>query len=79
MESSSNRLFNAPEWCIARALGIYFLGWFCKLIVLKIGGTGSYRRFGPLLLGLVLGESFIGGIWIVVGLFTGTGYRIWRS
>ena len=56
-----------------------FWGWFCKLIVLKIGGIGSYRRFRPLLLGLVLGESFIGGIWIVVGLFTGIGYRILPS
>ena len=46
-----------------------FLGLVLQLIVLKIGGAVSYRRLRPLLLGLVLGESFIGGIWIVEGLF----------
>ncbi len=56
--------------------GSFFIGWFLKYTVLKFGGVAQYRKLRPLVLGVVLGECFIGGIWIVVGLFTGIGYRL---
>ena len=56
--------------------GSFFLGWLLKYTVLKFGGVAQYRKLRPLVLGVVLGECFIGGIWIVVGLFTGIGYRL---
>ena len=56
--------------------GSFFIGWLLKYTVLKFGGVAQYRKLRPLVLGVVLGECFIGGIWIVVGLFTGIGYRL---
>ncbi len=56
--------------------GSFFLGWFLKYTVLKFGGVAQYRKLRPLVLGVILGECFIGGIWIVVGLMTGIGYRL---
>lgn len=53
-----------------------FLGWLCKFIILKFGGLKAYRNFRPVFLGMVIGESIMAGIWIIVGLFTGVGYRI---
>jgi len=56
--------------------GSFFIGWFLKYIVLKFGGVAQYRKLRPLVLGIILGECFIGGIWIIVGLMTGIGYRL---
>ncbi len=56
--------------------GSIFLGWILKYLILKYGGIGGYRRFRPAFLGMVLGESLIGGVWVIVGLFTGIGYRM---
>ena len=56
--------------------GSFFIGWFLKYTTLKFGGVAYYRKLRPLILGVVLGECFIGGIWIIVGLMTGIGYRL---
>ena len=54
----------------------FFLGWLCKLLILKFGGVALYRKLRPVFLGVILGECIIGGIWIVVGMVTGIGYRM---
>lgn len=56
--------------------GSFFIGWLLKYIVLKFGGVAQYRKLRPFILGVILGECFIGGIWIIVGLITGIGYRL---
>ena len=56
--------------------GSFFIGWLLKYTVLKFGGVAQYRKLRPLVLGVVLGECFIGGVWIIVGLMTGIGYRL---
>jgi hypothetical protein len=53
-----------------------FLGWFFKHIILKYGGIRAANRARLLFLGVILGEYFVGAIWIIVGLFCGRGYRI---
>ncbi len=52
-----------------------FLGWLFKYIIVKYRGLKGYRQARPFFLGIVLGESFIAGVWAVVGLFTGKGYN----
>ena len=53
-----------------------FLGWLAKFLILRVGGLRLYRQMRPFFLGVVMGESLIGGLWIVIGLFTKVGYRI---
>ena len=54
----------------------FLIGWLCKYMLLKYGGIKWYRKMRPLFLGAVLGECVIGGIWIVVGMIAGSGYRV---
>ena len=48
-----------------------FLAWLFKSAVLKYGGSTSYRRTRPFFLGLILGHTFVGGMWLVIDYFTG--------
>jgi hypothetical protein len=52
-----------------------FLGWLFKYLIVRFRGLKGYRQARPFFLGIVLGESFIGGFWAVIGLFTGKGYN----
>ena len=48
-----------------------FLAWLIKLVVLKYGGPGLYRRTRPFFLGLILGQFFCAGLWLIIDHFTG--------
>lgn len=50
------------------------LGWALKLVVLRLGGLGLYRRSMPLFLGLILGEYTMVAALNLVGLFTRVSY-----
>jgi hypothetical protein len=52
-----------------------FLAWLFKLITMKYGGVAAYRKLRLFFLGLVVGESFMGGVFIISGLVTSKGYR----
>ncbi len=54
----------------------FLIGWLCKYMILKYGGIKWYRKMRPLFLGAVLGECVIGGVWIVVGMIAGSGYKV---
>lgn len=49
-------------------------GWLIKVLILKLGGLGSYRRYRPFFLGLIVGEYFMAAFWSLLGMFTGIGY-----
>ncbi|MDA0841368.1 MAG: hypothetical protein O3B01_16695 [Planctomycetota bacterium] len=49
-----------------------FLGWAIKFAILRYGGARTYRERIPFFLGMVVGECFIGGIWVIVGFVTET-------
>ena len=48
-----------------------FLSWGIKTIVLKYGGPGLYRSTRPFFLGLIMGQIFVAGMWLVIDFFTG--------
>jgi hypothetical protein len=54
----------------------FFVGWILKHFILKLGGIGEYRRLRHFFLGVVVGESIIGVIWVIVNMFTRVGYSI---
>lgn len=48
-----------------------FLAWLIKTVILKYGGAGLYRRSQTFFLGLIAGQAFVNGIWLVIDYFTG--------
>jgi hypothetical protein len=46
-----------------------FLGWGIKLLTLRYGGMGLYRRGIPFFIGLILGDYVCSSIWTLVGLY----------
>ena len=48
-----------------------FLAWAAKTIILRSGGTTLYRSARPFFLGLIMGQIFVAGFWLVVDFFTG--------
>jgi len=64
------------SWGIEQMLFSIFLGWLFKHIILRYGGLKGYRSAYPVFLGLIFGEYMMGGMWLIVGLFTGKGYKV---
>jgi hypothetical protein len=66
------------EWFVS----IYFLDilivWLLKLLVLKFGGIGLYRRVKPVAYGLIVGYVFAVGCSFMVDLvwFPGGGHYV---
>ncbi len=48
-----------------------FVAWLLKTVILKYGGSSGYARTKPFFLGLILGQVFVAGMWLVVDYFTG--------
>jgi len=67
------------SWTPFTVWSSFFIGWLCKILILKIGSFKLYCHCRPFFLGLVFGETLIGGVWIIVGLFTKVGYRLIRA
>ena len=67
------------SWATKCLWASFLIGWLLKLLILKLGGVGDYRRFRPIFLGAVLGESVIGCVWAIVGMITKTAYSILPS
>ena len=49
-----------------------FLASLVKIIILKYGGAGLYRRSQSFFLGLITGQFLCNGAWLVIDYFTGT-------
>ena len=45
------------------------IGWLVKLLVLRYGGMGLYRRGIPFMIGLILGDYVISCLWALLGLY----------
>ena len=64
------------SWAPFTMWSSFFIGWFSKIVILRIGGIQLFRRFQLFFLGMVFGETMIGGVWIIIGLFTKISYRL---
>ena len=47
------------------------IAWAIKSVVLQYGGPSLYRATRPFFLGLILGQIFCSGFWLVIDYFTG--------
>lgn len=55
-------------WYVQTAWFSLFLGWLCKMLLLRFGGAGMYRRAKPFFLGIIFGEALAAGLWALVSL-----------
>ena len=58
-------------WLMDQLWFSIFLAWLVKLLAMKYGGPGLFRRARPFFLGLILGQFPIAGIWLIIDFFTG--------
>ena len=48
-----------------------FIAWLLKTAILKYSGPAGFRQTRPFFLGLVLGHTAIGGVWLLIDACTG--------
>lgn len=52
-------------WCAT------FVGWVCKLLIIRYGGMRTYKTWIPFFIGLILGDYITGSLWAIFGSITG--------
>jgi hypothetical protein len=52
-----------------------FVGWLCKVLITRYGGSETYRKTTPLFLGLALGDVFMMLVWLVIDGWQGRTYH----
>jgi hypothetical protein len=55
-----------PSWSGFVLWFSFFLAWAIKVLILRFGGVGPYRKLAPLMIGLVLGEFTMQVFWVLV-------------
>lgn len=45
-----------------------FLGWLCKVIIVRFGGATLYQKAAPFFLGMIVGECIVAGMWAVASV-----------
>jgi hypothetical protein len=48
-----------------------FLGWMAKTLIMRFGGSDTYRKATPLFLGLALGDVFMMLVWLLIDAWQG--------
>ncbi len=59
-------LLVAQSYPIGQIWFSVFIGWGCKVLVTRFGGTDTYRKTTPLFLGLALGDVAMMLFWVVI-------------
>ena len=55
----------------------FFVGWLIKSLVMRYGGSETYSRMRPFMIGLILGNLTAMIFWMIVGFKTGTQVGYW--
>ncbi len=68
----------ASSWGMSILWVPMLLAWLAKIVLLRYGGLGLYRKALPLCYGVILGECVAGSIWSLLGVFAGIPtYAFW--
>lgn len=54
----------------------FFLGWLANALCMRYGGVLLFRKLRLFFVGLIIGDFLMGGIWAVIGLFSGASYQV---
>ncbi len=55
-------------WATGKAYFSVFLGWICKVVVVRLGGASLLKKARPVFIGLIVGEAFAAGFWLITSL-----------
>lgn len=67
----------AAAYPITQLWFAFFLGWLIKTIIMRFGGSDTYVKVRPFMIGLILGNLTSMIIWMLVGFKTGTQIGFW--
>jgi len=54
----------------------FFLGWLFNHLTIRYGGVMLFKRVRLLFIGLILGDFLMGGVFALIGLWTGQSYLV---
>jgi len=57
-----------PSWATHSLWASFLVGWLVKLLVMRYGGVGIYRRLKPFAIGLIAGEAAVALAVLAIGL-----------
>lgn len=63
-------LITLNGWATRKIWFSIFLAWAIKWIILRYGGARVFQEARPFFIGLLVGESLAGMLWVIVGLLT---------
>lgn len=66
-------------WATGKAYFSVFLGWLCKVIVVRLGGASLLKSARPVFIGLIVGEAFAAGFWLITSLLLHWGGYDYKS
>jgi hypothetical protein len=67
-------------WYMQVAWFSVFLGWLAKALLVRFGGASLYQAARPAAIGMIFGEAFAAGAWLVVNLLlAAAGYDYQRT
>lgn len=69
----------APAFPITQLWFSFMAGWFIKTVIMKYGGSSSYSKFQPFMIGLILGNLTAMVFWMFVGFKSGNQMPYWPA
>jgi len=67
-------------WSASWTYSSLFIAWLLKTVISRYWGHKGYLNSVPFFFGLILGEFVVGGLWTVIGTFTGLQtFSFWRG
>lgn len=54
------------SWYVLGVWFSLFLGWLCKVLILRFGGATLYNNVKPFFIGLIFGEAMAMGLWVII-------------
>jgi hypothetical protein len=58
-----------------------FIGWLCKVLIVKYGGPRMFQAARPFFIGIIFGEALAAGFWLLVTMYlahAGYDYQVVR-
>ena len=58
-------------WIMRQLWFSFFLAWLVKIVVLRYGGSRTYRKARVFFVGIIVGLLVVGGLWLIIDSITG--------